>query len=108
MTQAQRFMLFIDEPKRGHVSLFTQACRAQGWPAKDRNIRLRVFGVAVSFHKGHFKTVLDALREITNGEPLPREITSASQLDNRRGCGSREGVVFVPRGRPHRRSGNGQ
>jgi hypothetical protein len=75
-------MLFIDEPKRGHVSLFTQACRAQGWDAKDRNIRLRVFGVAVSFPKGHFKTILDALREITNGEPLHREITSASQLNH--------------------------
>jgi hypothetical protein len=83
MTQAQRFMLFIDDAKRGHISLFTQACRAQGWDAKDRRIRLRVFGVAVSFPKGHFKTILDALREITNGEPLKREITSASQLDNR-------------------------
>lgn len=83
MTQAQRFMLFIDDPKRGHVSLFTQACRAQGWDAKNRNIRLRVFGVAVSFPKGHFKNILEALREITSGEPLKREITSASQLDAR-------------------------
>jgi hypothetical protein len=43
MTTAQRFHLIIDNPKRNHVCLWTQACRAMGWDKDDRELRLRVF-----------------------------------------------------------------
>lgn len=57
------------------------ACRGQGWKASDRNLRLRVISVAVSFSMGHFNNILDCLAVINSSEPLRTEITSASQLN---------------------------
>lgn len=47
MTQAQRFMLFIDAPKRNHVSLWSRACALKGWDKADRAVRLQFFSQAV-------------------------------------------------------------
>ena len=55
MTSAQKFMLMIDTPaKRGrppHISLFTQAAKVQGWNKSDRELRLKVFSLGVTFAK---------------------------------------------------------
>lgn len=74
MTTLQRNKLMID--------WWPAACRAQGWKSSDRALRLRVLSIAVSFPAGHFRNVLECLAVICSTEPLPRELASASDLDN--------------------------
>lgn len=57
MTKAQRYTLLIDH--REHVSLWTLACRANGWPKSDREFRM------------------EKISEI-----MGREITSTTDLNN--------------------------
>jgi hypothetical protein len=62
MTQAQRFELLIDGRYRAgqpHTSLWTRACRAQGWNRNDREFRLQKLS-----------------------EALGRQISSTSELNN--------------------------
>lgn len=47
MTTAQRFLLIIDNPRKNHVCLWTQACRVMGWDKSDRDLRLSEFSKAV-------------------------------------------------------------
>lgn len=47
MTQKQRVTLFIDIPKRRHVSLWTKACNAQGWNKDDRDLRIQKISEAL-------------------------------------------------------------
>ena len=75
MTDPQRITMMAD--------WWPAACRAQEWKISDRALRMRVLSVAVSFPKGHFRTILDALAEINSPEPLRRELNSANDLDSR-------------------------
>lgn len=75
MTGAQRTTIMAD--------WWPAAARTQDWKASDRDLRLRVFSVAVSFPAGHFKSILDLRAVIESGEPLARTLASASELDSR-------------------------
>lgn len=94
MSPAQKVMLMIDLPAKNgrpeHMSLFTQACEIQGWNKSDRDLRLRVFSLALN-HK--FANVLDVHQALENYAllrtmPLPgsrrpfRHLESASGLNN--------------------------
>jgi hypothetical protein len=47
MTNAQRYTLIIDSPKRHHTSLWTRACQVNNWPKNDREFRLLKISEAV-------------------------------------------------------------
>jgi hypothetical protein len=94
MTAAQKVMLMIDLPakdgRRGSISLFTQAATVQGWKKSDRDLRLKVFSLAVSFPK--FQDVLEFRSALENYDTIRahppggirfRHLISATELDNR-------------------------
>ena len=93
MTPAQKVMLMIDLPAKGgrraSVSLFTQAAKIQGWNKSDRELRLKVFSLAVTFQ---FFSVLEFREALENYESIRahppsnvrfRHLTTASDLNNR-------------------------
>ena len=67
MTPAQKVMLMIDLPngRPPHVSLFTRACQFQGWNKSDRDLRLRLFSLALNFK---FSSVLEVNEALENYE----------------------------------------
>lgn len=70
MTTSQRNKLMIE--------LWPAAARAQGWKVSDRDLRLRVLSIALSFevHSAqHFQTLL------ADDQPLPIQLASASDID---------------------------
>ena len=75
MTDAQRTTIMAD--------WWPAAARAQGWKTSDRELRLRVLSVAVSFPPGHFNSVLEARDAILGDVELARSLESASQLNSR-------------------------
>ncbi len=94
MTPAQKVMLMIDLPakngRRGSVSLFTQAAKVQGWNKSDRELRLKVFSLAVTF--AEFRDVLEFREALENYDAIRvsppsgvrfRHLISASELDHR-------------------------
>ena len=87
-------MLMIDaSAKHGrppHVSLFTQAAKVQGWNKSDRELRLKVFSLGVTFAK--FATVLEFRDALENYELIRatpptgvrfRHLKSATELNHR-------------------------
>ena len=93
MTPAQKVMLMIDLPAKGgrraSVSLFTQAAQIQGWKKSDRELRLKVFSLAVTFQffsVQEFREALenyDAIRAHPPSNVRFRHLTTASDLNNR-------------------------
>lgn len=73
MTKGQRITL--------QAEWWPAACRAQGWKVSNRDLRLRVLSVAVSYQT--FPSILDCLAAINSPEELPRQLDSANQLNNR-------------------------
>lgn len=93
MTSAQKVMLMIDLPAKAgrpaRTSLFSQAAQVQGWKKSDRELRLKVFSLAVTF--GEFADQLefrDALEnyDIIRAHPPAnvrfRHLESAGQLNH--------------------------
>jgi len=93
MTAAQKVMLMIDLPakpgRRGTVSLFTRAAKVQGWNKSDRELRLKVFSLAVTF--AEFSSVLEFREALDNYDAIRahppsnvrfRHLKSASELDH--------------------------
>ena len=87
-------MLMIDTPaKRGrppHISLFTQAAKVQGWNKSDRELRLKVFSLGVTFAK--FASVQEFREALENYDLIRatpatgvrfRHLKSASELNER-------------------------
>ena len=94
MTPAQKVMLMIDLPaKRGQrekISLFTQAARVQGWSKSDRELRLKVFSLGVTFAEfssvQEFREALenyDAIRAHPPANVQFRHLTSATEMNHR-------------------------
>ena len=94
MTPAQKVMLMIDLPAKGGrracPSLFTQAAIVQGWKKSDRDLRLRVFSLAVTF--AEFGSVLEFREALDNYDAVRahppsgvrfRHLISASELNHR-------------------------
>jgi hypothetical protein len=94
VTPAQKVMLMIDLPpkngRRGSVSLFTQASKVQGWKKSDRDLRLKVFSLAVTF--AEFASVLEFREALENYDAIRssppsgvrfRHLKSASELNHR-------------------------
>ncbi|HXI72325.1 MAG TPA: hypothetical protein VNN22_18380 [Verrucomicrobiae bacterium] len=94
MTPAQKVMLMIDLPAKGgrraSVSLFTQAATVQGWKKSDRDLRLKVFSLAVTF--AEFGSVLEFREALENYDAIRahppsgvrfRHLASASDLNHR-------------------------
>jgi hypothetical protein len=71
MTLPQRNKLMIE--------LWPAACRAQGWKASDRNFRLFILSVAVSFEIGTLQQFFQVMS--TPVDKLPRLLTTADEID---------------------------
>jgi hypothetical protein len=91
ITQAQRFLLLIDHRDRQsgqwRESLWTAACRAQGWNKNDRDLRLQQFSLILrrpieSAQDIGYLTEFDAIKKQLLAWAQPANLDAQVEMEN--------------------------